>query len=198
MSDPTFARHRPKFLGESGFSIVELLAVSAISVIVVGIGFPVFQSTSDTLRVRGAIRSVQTELQAARHRAVASQRPVRVRLNCPAAGEFRVVELIGSTSEPDPADTASDRCSEGRYPYPAADTNVLTRPNVDGPIRRLPREVAFVNPRTIEFWPDGTAHMDQGTNPWATIPPAGISITAANSVTSRSVSINGLGKIQAQ
>lgn len=183
---------------QSGFSIVELLLVSAISIVVIGIGFPVFQGATAMLQVRGAVGGLQTELQAARHKAVASKRPMRVRFDCPAPGQFRVVEVIGSPSEPDPADSGPDRCSESRYPYPAPDTNVLTRPNHDGPVRRLPRQVVFVNPRTIEFWPDGTAHIDLGATPWAIIPPAGIGITVANEAAQRTVMINGLGRMQVQ
>ena len=39
---------------------------------------------------------------------------MRVRFNCPAAGEYRTVELIGTASVPAAADTAADRCSDSR------------------------------------------------------------------------------------
>lgn len=182
-----------------GFSLIELLAVSTVSVIVVGISFPLFANTGGVFHVRGAARVVQSELQAARHKAVATQRPIRVRFGCPAPGQFRVVELIGSVGQPDAADNATNRCSEASYPYPPADQNSLTRPNHDSPIRRLPADVQFVTTRTIEFWPDGTAHADAGTgSPWPMIGATEVAITLGNNLATNTISVNGLGRIRFQ
>ncbi|MBI1872554.1 MAG: prepilin-type N-terminal cleavage/methylation domain-containing protein [Acidobacteria bacterium] len=184
---------------QAGFSLIEMLAVSTLSVIVVGMSFPMLQNTSGILHVRGAARIVQSELQAARHKAVATQRPIRVRFECPAPGQFRAVELIGSVGVPDSADSATNRCSEASYPYPPADQNSLTRPNHDAPLRRLPADVQFLASRTIEFWPDGTAHLDGGAgNPWPMIGATEIAITVGNSLSTNTISINGLGRIRLQ
>lgn len=184
---------------QSGFSLIELLAVSTVSVIVLGMSFPMLQNTGGVYHVRGAARIVQSELQAARHKAVATQRPIRVRFECPASGQFRAVELIGSVGLPDAADSATNRCSEASYPYPPADQNGLTRPNHDAPVRRLPADVRFLASRTIEFWPDGTAHIDGGTgNPWPMIGATEVGITVGNSLATNTININGLGRIRLQ
>lgn len=184
---------------QSGFSLIELLAVSTVLAIIVGISIPLFANTGGVFNVRGAARIVQSELQAARHKAVSTQRPIRVRFECPAAGQFRAVELIGSAGQPDSADSATNRCSEASYPYPPADQNGLTRPNHDAPIRRLPRDVRFLNSRTIEFWPDGTAHIDAGTGtPWPMIGSTEAAIVIGNNLASNTISVNGLGRIRLQ
>jgi prepilin-type N-terminal cleavage/methylation domain-containing protein len=184
---------------QSGFSLIELLAVSTVSVIVLGMSFPMLQNTGGVYHVRGAARIVQSELQAARHKAVSTQRPIRVRFECPASGQFRAVELIGSAGLPDAADSATNRCSESSYPYPPADQNSLTRPNHDAPVRRLPSDVRFLASRTIEFRPDGTAHIDGGTgNPWPMIGATEIGITVGNSLSTNTININGLGRIRLQ
>ena len=182
---------------QSGFSLIELLAVSTVTVIIVGISFPLFANTGGVFHVRGAARIVQSELQAARHKAVSTQRPIRVRFQCPATGQFRAVELIGSAGQPDAADSATNRCSEATYPYPPADQNGLTRPNHDAPLRRLPNDVQFVNSQAIEFWPDGTAHIDAGTgSPWPMIGSTEASIVLGNNLTTNTISVNGLGRIR--
>ena len=61
-------------------------------------------------------------------------RPLRVRINCPATGYIRTVEVLGTA-----ADTAANRCLITAYPFPAADTDMMTRPNYDGPVRMLPQ-----------------------------------------------------------
>lgn len=176
-----------------------MLAVSTVSVIVVGMSFPMLQNTGGVLHVRGAARIVQSELQAARHKAVATQRPIRVRFECPVAGQFRAVELIGSVGLPDAADGATNRCSESSYPFPPADQNGLTRPNHDAPLRRLPPDVRFLASRTIEFWPDGTAHIDGGSgNPWPMIGATEVAISVGNNLSTNTITINGLGRIQLQ
>ena len=56
---------------------------------------------------------------------------MRVRFNCPATGQMRVVEVTGNAA----IDTAGDRCDLGAYPYP--DTDASTAPNNDGPVLQM-------------------------------------------------------------
>jgi prepilin-type N-terminal cleavage/methylation domain-containing protein len=193
-----------------GFSLVELLIVVALFTIVGAIAVPAITNMLAGMRVGAAARDVERELQTARQRAVAANRPMRVRFNCPASGQYRIVELIGTTDVPaaDDADSkAATRCSETAYPYPDAYTGFFDIPNNDGPLQRLNPRVTFAATQTIEFWPDGTAHTNQGTNPWKVIPPdASVTFTvklssgssAAVAASAKTIRVNGSGRIQLQ
>jgi hypothetical protein len=109
-----------------------------------------------------------------------------------------MVELIGSVSVPAAADAAAERCSDVQYPYPASDNNALTRPNYDGPVRNLHSGATFSAQQTIEFWPDGTAHVSTGTNPWSVIPSGGVTIGVTRKGNIKSITVNGVGKVQLQ
>jgi type II secretory pathway pseudopilin PulG len=181
---------------QAGFTVVDILVVTAIIGIVAAIAMPSMNSAADRMRLGQAARNVEREMQTAKQRAIGNNRPMRVRFNCPAAGQFRIVELIGTSSAPAAADSAADRCSEATYPFPAADNNPLTHPNLDGPIRRIDETVTFSASQTIEFWPDGTAHYDNALgSPWPMIPPAGITISLARYNSTTNITVNGLGKI---
>lgn len=182
---------------ERGFSLIEVLMVSAVVVIIAGMGVPLLTSTTDAIRLGEAARQVERELQTARLTAVSANQPIRVRFNCHAVGEYRMVELIGTPTTPAAADSAVDRCAMTSYPFPAADKNPLTRPNNDGPLRRLDASVTFQQSTTIEFWPDGSAHMSTGsTNPWPVIASPGTNIILARSGITRTVVVNSIGKVQ--
>ena len=54
--------------------------------------------------------------------------------------------------------------------------------------------------QTVEFWPDGTAHVAAGgTQPWPAIPGDGVGITVFDimhqSTIVTSIGVNGLGKV---
>lgn len=183
---------------DRGFSLIDTLVVVSLIGILSAIAVPTMISSVGRMKLGQSAREVEREMQKAKQRAVSSVRPIRIRFNCPAAGRYRTVELIGSPSAPAAADTATNRCDPAAYPYPG-DNNPVTRPNHDGPVRFLDREVSFGAIQTIEFWPDGTAHYNNGTgNPWALIPPDGIPITVTRSGKTSTITVNGLGKIQLQ
>jgi prepilin-type N-terminal cleavage/methylation domain-containing protein len=183
-----------------GFTLIELLVVMALIVIMAGVAVPILINVADGIKLSQATREVERELQTARLRAVSANQPMRVRFNCPAAGEYRSTELIGTPSVPAAADSAVDRCSPAVYPFPGdADKKVLTRPNQDGPLRRLDSSVTFSTVTTIEFWPDGTARTNTGgTNPWPPISGTGFLVTLTKGPKSRTILVNGVGKIQIQ
>jgi hypothetical protein len=129
--------------------------------------------------------------------AVSANHPVRVMFNCPVVGQYRMVELIGTPAAPHGNDGVVGRCSQATYPFPAPDNNPITRPNNDGPVRYLPTLVTFTTVTTIEFWPDGSAHTNTGgTNPWPPIASAGTYIILTRSGKTKSILVNGIGKIQ--
>ena len=182
---------------ESGFSLIELLMVVALVGIVSVIGMPLLGQVAGAIELGEAARQVERELQSARMAAVAANQPVRVMFNCPVAGQYRLVELIGTPAVPAAADGVVGRCSSTTYPFPAPDNNPITRPNTDGPLRTLKSTVTFTTVTTIEFWPDGTAHTNSGlVNPWPPIASPGTSIVLTRSGKTRSILVNGIGKIQ--
>jgi prepilin-type N-terminal cleavage/methylation domain-containing protein len=183
---------------DGGFTLIDMLVAMALFLVLAAMATPALKDVTGSLRLGTATREVERELQTARLKAVTSNRTLRVRFNCPAAGQYRMVELIGTPSKPDAADDTTDRCSGTKYPYPVADQNPLTLPNLDGPLRQLSTPVTFSNPAALEFWPDGTVHYSQGSNPWAQVPPAGTSLTLVSGTTMRTITVNGLGKIQIQ
>ena len=112
-----------------------MVVVMAIIGILSAIAIPQVARIGEAIALGEALRMVQSELQRARLKAVTTNRVIRVRFNCPAVGQFRMVELVGTSSAPAAADIAANRCSETAYPFPSADNNPITLPNQDGPIR---------------------------------------------------------------
>jgi prepilin-type N-terminal cleavage/methylation domain-containing protein len=183
-----------------GFTLVELLATVAMIGIIAGIAMPLLANVGDSIKLGEATREVERELQIARMSAVSANQPMRFRFDCPAAGAYRIIELIGTPSVPAAADAAANRCAMANYPYPGdSDRNPLTRPNHDGSVRYLDPKVTFTASTTIEFWPDGTAHTNTGgTNPWPGITGAGTTITLTKGTKTKNIVVNGVGKIQIQ
>jgi Tfp pilus assembly protein FimT len=189
---------------ESGFSLIDMMMTLAVIATVAGLAVPQATSALDSMRLGMALRDVERELQFARLKAVSTSRPMRVRFDCPAAGQLRVVELIGTTALPDANDADTPlvgavRCSEQSYPYSptGADQSRLTRPNNDGPIRLLQKDTTFTGKKTLEFWADGSVHADGGTgNPWPNIGTTGVTIVLTRKGKSKTIVVNGLGKIK--
>ena len=170
-----------------GFSLTELLIVVAFATTLMAISLPIVSDITKTTKLNEAARSVERELQSARLRAVNLNRRLRVRLNCPANGYLRTVEVIGTAE-----DSSTNRCLLSAYPYPAADTDLMTKPNYDGPMRTLPPG-STVTSAVFEFEPDGTVYkVVAGT-------PEGIAssetVTVSRDSKYKSVTVNGAGKI---
>ena len=188
---------KSKILDTRGVSLVDIMvAVSVMAIISAG-ALPALMNVADGMKLGQGQRDVYQEMQTARLVAVASNRPMRLRFNCPAADQFRLTELIGTPSKPDVNDTAADRCSDVKWRYPANDNDPTSRPNHDGPVRYLPNKVSFGGTATLEFWPDGTIHKQvAGELPWKQVDLNGTSITVTRGTTVKTISVNGLGKIQ--
>jgi len=200
------ARHLMKNLirrlgGEVGISLIDMIASCAVIATVSAMAVPQLVNTVDLLRLGMAVRDVERELQFARLKAVATNRPMRIRFDCPSAGKVRVVEVIGTSTRPDAndADSVVNRCSETAYPYrpTGADQSRLTRPNNDGPVRTLYSGTSFTAKQTLEFWPNGTVHKQAaGENPWSVVDVAGTAVTVVKGTSVKTITVNGLGKIQ--
>ncbi|MGH9370327.1 MAG: pilus assembly FimT family protein [Vicinamibacterales bacterium] len=189
---------------EAGFTLIELLGVVTVFAIVAGMAVPALKDMVDGMRLGQAAREVERELQTARLKAVTSNRAIRVRFNCPTAGKYRLVELIGTPTANKAEDTPLSRCQETMFPPGAPDNNPLTVPNHDGPVRTLHQSVSFGATQTLEFWPDGSVHSDPTGNPppagssWPVLPTGGRAITLTKNGTIKTITVNGLGKIQLQ
>ena len=170
-----------------GFTLIELLMTIAVAATLLAIGVPVLFDVTESSRLNAATRELERELQSARLRAVTNNRSLRVRLNCPAAGYYRTVEVLGTA-----ADSATNRCLISAYPFPA-DMDLTTRPNYDGPPRVLPNQ-ATVTDAVIEFRPDGTAHTVVANVAQPMAVPVTLTVTRLDK--SQAVTINGSGKIQ--
>ena len=187
-----------------GFTLLEMILVVALIAVVGAMAVPQFLSTTAQMRLNTATRQVERELQTARMKAVRGSRPVRLRFNCPGAGQFRAVELLGSIDAPAGDDwdaRAAARCSEANYPYPDTDPSFFALPNNDGPTRQLPDKVSFGAVQPVEFRADGTAYIESG-GAWTVIPTEGITLTLYDvdhqSSMTTSITVNGLGKISIQ
>ena len=92
---------------ERAFSLVEvMLVVLTISVMAVS----ALLGTTTAFRryqLESATRTVAAQVRSARLRAVTANETMRVRFNCPAPGQLRIVQLVGTPA----IDNAADRCS---------------------------------------------------------------------------------------
>ena len=174
---------------DRGFSISELLLTVAVAATIAGIAIPVMGNVSGAMKLNEAVRTIEREIQEARLKAVSVNRSVRLRLNCPAAGYVRRVEVLGTA-----ADTADNRCTQTAYPFPA-DDDLMTRPNHDGPVKLIPND-ATVNTLDIQFNADGTANaVAAGVAQPMNVP---VTVTVTRGTSSRTVTVNSVGKIQLQ
>jgi prepilin-type N-terminal cleavage/methylation domain-containing protein len=175
---------------QRGFTLPELMMVVALLGIIMGMALPVMTDMTASVKLGDATRMVERELQSARLKSVAVNRSLRVRLNCPAVGYLRTVEVLGTA-----ADQATNRCLHSAYPFPPADTEMTTVPNFDGPVQTLTLG-ATVTSQILEFRSDGTAYeiVSNIAQPIAT--PVVVTITRLGK--SKTVTINGTGKIQVQ
>ena len=181
----------------AGFSLIDMMVAISVMSILVAAAVPQLVNVAESVKLGQAQRDINQELNQARLRAVSANRPIRIRFNCPAVGQYRITELIGSPSVPTADDTANDRCSQTKWSYPANDNDPATRPNHDGPIRYLPKGVTFGTAPTLEFWPNGTVHKQAaGENPWSGVGVTGTAVTVVKGTTVKTVTVNGLGKIQ--
>jgi len=192
-----------RFSDASGFSLIEVIAVAAVIGIIAAIALPGLSTEVDLIRLSQSTRDVQSELQTARLKAVQANTYMRVRFNCPQAGQFRMVERIGSPYAADTGDdtdgNAARRCDQTNYPYrpTGTDLNRVTKPNNDGQQRYLQQKVTFSIQQTVEFWPDGSAYISSGGS-WSKIPLTGIPIALAKGSNTKTITVNGIGNIQMQ
>jgi Tfp pilus assembly protein FimT len=192
---------RKRLTSRTGFSLVDIVASVAVIATVSALSVPQVIDVVDSMKLGMSIRDVERELQFARLKAVASNRPMRVRFDCPSAGKVRVVEVLGTSALPDAndADSVLNRCSETAYPYSptGAGKSRLTRPDNDGPIRTLQAGATFTATQTLEFWPNGTVHTAcQAACETSTTRITTVTLTLSRKKKTKTITVNGIGKIQ--
>jgi Tfp pilus assembly protein FimT len=168
-----------------------MLMVVAVIGTLAAMAVPVMKDMTAAMKLNEATRLVERELQSARLKAVASNRTIRVRLNCPTAGSIRSVEVLGTAE-----DNSAGRCRYNgmpRYPFPAADDDIMTRPNFDGPVRLLPLG-ATVPSVVLQFAPDGTASNVVSGVATTIVTPIPVMVT--REYKSKTVTVNNAGKIR--
>ncbi|MDA1092233.1 MAG: prepilin-type N-terminal cleavage/methylation domain-containing protein [Acidobacteria bacterium] len=140
---------------ERGFSLMEIMIATLVASTMFAIALPSGKAALDSLELANGTREVERELQTARMRAVAANRPMRIKLNCPNNGQYRLVEVTGLAS----TDDAAGRCDESLYGYPGPRDNLRATPEHDGPLRHLDSSIAPLLGPELEFSPDGTTRM---------------------------------------
>jgi len=174
---------------DAGFSLSDLMMTVAVMATMFAMAVPAAKDAVDGMRLSMASREVERELQTARLKAVSANRPMRVRLNCPAVGQLRVVEVTGVAT----TDMAGNRCDENVYPFPGPKDSDRTTPEHDGPLRRLHFSIA-ISGQQLHFSPNGVTQQVVSGVPQPLTADATITITKG--ATSKTVTVNALGKIR--
>lgn len=138
--------------------MVEVMIVTMVMTTLIAISVPAGRSALDSLELSTAREEVGFALRTARLRAVSANRPMRLRLNCQATGQYRVVEVTGVAS----VDAALNRCDEASFGYPGPKDSNPATPAHDGPLRYLKSHIDELRGPDLEFSPNGTARVVAG------------------------------------
>jgi Tfp pilus assembly protein FimT len=178
--------------GQAGFSLVELMFVMLGIVAIAGMTIPKFNTFIQSQRARDAARLVERELQTARLKSVSASRALRVRFNCPAAGQFRLLEVTGIAS----VDNAGNRCDPTAFPSPGPIDSLRATPSLDSPVHYLPPSTTVTGPAlNFEFSPKGSVYSVNGAG--VTTAVAGdVVLTVTRTGYSKTVTINALGRVR--
>lgn len=177
---------------QSGFTLLELVIVMSLAIAVAAVAVPSFNSLIASQRARTAARAVERELQTARLKAVTSSRPMQVRLNCPVAGQVRLVERTGVAS----TDQAANRCDPVAFPTPGPSDMLRSTPSHDGAVVYLPTGTTVSSAVTIfEFDSRGeVSQVDGAGNATALTQDVVVNVTRAG--WSSDITINVRGRIK--
>lgn len=179
-------------IGDGGFTLIELLIVSMMALVVSAIAAPSFSAFRESQRARDAARRVERELQTARLKAVTSSRALRVRFDCPVAGQFRVLELTGIAA----TDNAANRCDPTAFPFPGPNDSLRATPSLDSPVIHLTDGTTVSGAiRQFEFDPRGQV-FSVSTSGVVTALAGDAVLTITRHGWTNTVTVNGLGRIR--
>ena len=87
----TLGAVRQTLRSRNGFTMVDMVIAVTLIATISAIAIPALKDFGDAVAIGEAARAVQSELQQARMKAVATNRIMRVRFNCPAPRQFRTL-----------------------------------------------------------------------------------------------------------
>lgn len=153
-----------------GFTLFELLIVLALIAILSAVAIPTLMEGTARNSVWTASEQIGSQIRQARLKAISRNRTFRVRFDCPAVGQFRVLVVTGDNA----IDTAADRCS-----------NTV---EFDSGVYAMPDRVAYTDPPPLlEVNSRGVFTSTLGI-------PTTITVTYAGA-SSRSLSMSATGQI---
>jgi Tfp pilus assembly protein FimT len=176
---------------QAGFTLVELAIIMAGFLTLASMAVPEINNVLQSQRAGTAARQVERELQSARLKAVSTSRALRVKFNCPATGQYRMLEVTGVST----TDSAGNRCSASAYPFPGPNDILRSTPKLDSPVQSLPADTTVsATSLDIAFGADGNAYTyASGT---ATPLVADLVLTVTRAGYSKTVTINALGRVK--
>ncbi|MEO7135671.1 MAG: GspH/FimT family pseudopilin [Vicinamibacterales bacterium] len=90
-----------------GFTMFELLVVMGLITILSAVAIPALSGSTARNSVWTASEQVGSQIRQARLKAISRNRSFRIRFDCPAVGQYRVLQVTGVAL----IDNAADRCS---------------------------------------------------------------------------------------
>jgi prepilin-type N-terminal cleavage/methylation domain-containing protein len=175
----------------AGFTLIETMVVVAIVAILGAIAAPTIGTTLRWQALNQSVQTVGFAMRGARHAAISKNRTVRVRFNCPAANQFRVVEFVGNPA----IDDDPNRCSEAAYPFPNPAPGVP--PDIDGPVITLPPEAQFGALSSIQIDTGGRVQQLTGCNPvcGTAAAPVNVNVVGNEGHATRTITVTAGGQI---
>jgi len=172
-----------------GFTLIEILFMLAVAAMLAGTAIPGISGAMRRFPLTTAIETVATQVRAARYQAVATNRTLRVRFNCPGVGQVRVVEVVNNPA----IDDDPDRCSEEAYPYP--DPDPAAPPNADGPVVFLPQGAQFEDVADVQIDNTGRAAPLTGCPACVAVAPPAL-ISVSNGYETQTIIVSAGGRVQ--
>jgi prepilin-type N-terminal cleavage/methylation domain-containing protein len=155
-----------------GFTLFELLVVMALITILTAVAIPTLSGSTERNSVWTASELIGSQIRQARLKAISRNTRFRIRFDCPAVGQFRVLQVTGDAT----IDDATDRCSSSQ--------------EFDSGIYVMPANVTYGDdPPLLEVNARGTFISDSGI-------PTTITVTYNGATTtSRSLTMSATGQI---
>lgn len=166
-----------------GFTLLDVTMTTVITGIVMAMAIPMIQTARERYQLTSASREVAAEIRSARLVAISTNRSMRVRFNCPAPRQYRIIEVVGNPA----IDGDPNRCSLAAYPFPSP--NPAAAPTLDGPALSLPGLVTFGEPEDLQIDRAGRVTAVGGGAMPATI-------SVANPHETRNVMVSVSGRVQ--